>query len=82
MFINKAADGSNNICGKKIRKLRKAMPGNVSQRMFADILCLHGMDVNKNVVSRIERGERYVTDWELKVIKEVLKVRYEDLLEG
>lgn len=81
MFINKAADGSNNICGKKVRKLRKAMQGNVSQRMFADMLCLHGLEVSKNVVSRIESGERFVTDMELQIIREVLQVSYEDLLE-
>lgn len=81
MFINKAADGSNNICGKKIRKLRKAMLGNVSQRMFADMLCLHGLEVSKNVVSRIESGERFVTDMELRIISEVLQASYEELLE-
>ena len=81
MFSNKAADGTNNICGKQIKKLRKAMPGKVSQRMFADMLCLHGLDVNKNVVSRIESGKRFVTDMELQIIREVLQVSYEDLLE-
>lgn len=81
MFINKAADGTNNICGKKIRKLRKAMPGNVSQRMFADMLCLHGLEVSKNVVSRIESGERFVTDMELRIIREVLQVSFDELME-
>lgn len=81
MFINKAADGTNNICGKKIRKLRKAMPGKVSQRMFAEMLHLHGMDVNKNVVSRIENGERFVTDMELRIIREVLQVSFDELME-
>ena len=80
MFSNKAADGTNNICGKRIRKLRKAMPGNVSQRMFADMLCLQGLNVSKNVISRIENGERFVTDMELRIIREVLKVSYDDLL--
>ena len=81
MFGNKAQDGKNNICGMRIAKLRTELPGKVSQRMFADMLCLHGMDVDKNVISRIERGERFVSDWELKMIKEVLQVSYEDLLD-
>ena len=81
MFGNRAQDGKNNICGTRIAKLRTALPGNVSQRKFADMLCLHGLDVDKNVISRIERGERFVSDWELKMIKEVLRVSYEDLLD-
>ena len=81
MFINKAPDGTNNICGPKIRELRKALPGNVSQREFADMLCNHGMDVDKNAIARLERGESFVTDVELRIIKEVLRVTYEDLLD-
>ena len=80
MFGNKAQDGRNNICGKHIKKFRKAMPGNVSQRRFAEILCIHGLDVDKNIISRIESGERFVTDFELKIIREVLQVTYGELL--
>ena len=57
------------------------MPGKVSQRMFAEMLHLHGMDVNKNVVSRIENGERFVTDIELRIIREVLQVSFDELME-
>lgn len=80
MFNNKAQDGMKNVCGENIRKLRKAMPEKVSQRRFADMLCLYGLDVHKNVVSGIESRERFVTDIELKAIKEVLNVSYEELL--
>lgn len=81
MFENRAQDEKNNVCGLKIARLRIALPGKVSQRMFAEMLGQHGMVVSKNLVSRIERGEWLVTDWELKVIKEVLQVTYEDLLD-
>ncbi len=47
MYKNKAADGLNNICGARIRKLRKKMEGHPSQRAFADMLQRAGLDVDK-----------------------------------
>ena len=79
--MNKTPNGSKNKCGMKIGILRQALPGNVSQRKFAEMLCLHGLDVDKNFVSRIKRGERLITDIEPMIIKEVLKVTYKDLFE-
>lgn len=40
-----------------------------------------GLDIDKNVVQRIESGKRFVTDIELKVIAEVLGVSYQSLLD-
>ncbi len=54
MYKNKAADGLNNICGARIRKLRKKMEGHPSQRAFADMLQRAGLDVDKNAIQRIE----------------------------
>ena len=63
MFINKAKDGLNNICGKNVAFLRKNM--GLSQRQLADALQLAGLDIDKNAVQRIESGQRFVTDIEL-----------------
>ena len=54
MYKNKAADGLNNICGARIRKLRKKMEGHPSQWAFADMLQRAGLDVDKNAIQRIE----------------------------
>ena len=78
MFINKAADGKNNICGKKIAALRKSMK--ISQRALADKLQLSGLDIDKNAVQRIEAGKRFVTDIELLAFSEVFGVKAGDLL--
>lgn len=78
MFINKATDGRNNICGRKIAVLRKEMK--LSQRKLADRLQLAGLDVDKNAVQRIESGQRFVTDIELVYFSEVLGVGVEELL--
>lgn len=81
MYKNKTADGRNNLCGARIRELRKAMPGTPSQKEFSDMLQLAGLDVDKNAVQRIESGQRFVTDIELKVLAKVLKTTYDNLLD-
>lgn len=78
MFINKSADGFNNICGKKIAEIRKDMQ--ISQRALADKLQLSGLDVDKNAIQRIECGKRFVTDIELVAFSKVLNINVEELL--
>ena len=79
MFINKTADGRNNICGRQITHYRKA--AGKSQRELADALQLLGLDVDKNAVQRIEAGKRFVTDIALTYLTKVLKVSYTELLD-
>lgn len=81
MYKNKAKNGRNNICGTKMRQLRMKMPEKTSQRKFADLLQIAGLDLDKNAVQRIESGRRFVTDVELKTIAEVLGVTYQELLD-
>lgn len=81
MYKNRSASGLNNICGSRIRKYRLAMPQKTSQRKLADLLQMHGLDLDKNAVQRIESGSRFVTDIEIKIIAEVLGVSYNDLLD-
>lgn len=78
MFINKTADGRNNVCGKKIAQLRMEMK--ISQRELADRMQLVGIDIDKNAVQRIECGKRFVTDIELIAFTKVLNVTFEALL--
>ena len=78
MFINKSAEGKNNVCGEKVAALRKAI--GISQREFADRLQLAGLDIDKNAVQRIECGKRFVTDIELVVLAKVLAADIETLL--
>lgn len=81
MFKNKAADNKNNISGNKIYALRKAQTPKMSQRILAEKLQLLGVDVDKNAIQRIESGQRFVTDIELKALKTLFNVKYEDLLD-
>lgn len=82
MFKNHAEDGKHNICGKNVRRLRKSLPEKTSQRLFAYNMQLRGVDIDKNAIQRIESGERFVSDIELKVIAEILNVSADELLEA
>ena len=78
MFINKTADGRNNLCGEKIASLRNNM--NISQRKLADLLQIAGLDIDKNAVQRIEAGKRFVTDIELVIFSQVLNTPISELV--
>ena len=80
MFKNKSYEGLNNICGKNIATLRKALNPKMSQRMLADQLQLRGIDVDKNAIQRIEAGKRFVTDIELEAFIDIFKISYAELL--
>ena len=77
MFINKASNGRNNICGVTIAVLRKKR--GISQRMLADQLQLLGLDLDKNAIQRIEAGKRFITDIELQVFARFFSVSIGEL---
>lgn len=81
IYKNRNIDGSLNICGSKIAIMRKNLNPKVSQRAFADMLQLKGLDLDKNAIQRIEAGKRFVTDIELKIIADVLQISTDKLLE-
>ena len=81
MFKNKCTNGRNNICGEKIALIRRNAKTKTSQRMLAEKLQLAGLDVDKNAIQKIESGQRFVTDIELKIIAKVLNVSYSDLID-
>ena len=80
MYKNKSDTGRNNICGERIKQYRLSKR-DVSQRKLADLLQIQGLDLDKNAVQRIESGQRFVTDIELRILAKVLKVSYEELLD-
>ena len=82
MYKNRAENGRNNISGERIKMLRQKLPGKVSQRVLADMLQIEGLDIDKNAIQRIENGQRFVTDIELKTIALVLHASYAELLDG
>ncbi len=80
MFKHKAADGTRNLCGKKIAMLRKSLQPKTSQRLLAEKMQIKGFDMDKTAIKRIENGERYVTDIELKEFSDIFSVSLDYLL--
>ena len=48
----------------------------MSQRDLAQQIQLMGMDMDKNVITRIETNKRYVTDLELRALRGELPVSH------
>lgn len=80
MYKNRTKDGRNNICGKKIKIIRQTLPKKTSQKKLAEIIQLEEIDIDKNAIQRIESGERFVTDIELKAIANALNVTCDELV--
>lgn len=73
-------NGAKNLIAERLIALRKSH--GLSQRGLARMLQLIGADMDKNVITRIETGKRYVTDIEIKAIAEAFGVSYSYLLDG
>jgi len=61
MFINKAANGANNICGRNVCLFRKNL--GISQRELADRLQVNGLDVDKNAIQIICSDLQLQASW-------------------
>jgi hypothetical protein len=80
MFKLKAPDGTNNICGRKLARLRVEHNPPLSQRKLAQLLQVEGYDVDNHFVRCVELGMRFVTDIELLMLSDVLEVSLDELL--
>ena len=56
-------NGSKNICGARVKEARKKL--NLSQENLAAKLQTEGVNIERDSVSRIEIGTRFVADYEL-----------------
>ena len=79
MFKIKAPDGTNNLCGKRLSEIRKNK--GISQRELAKRMQLKGYDVDHYFIRRVENGERFVTDIDLKIFCETLDIRLSDIFD-
>ena len=70
--------GKCNMSGNRIKKARK-MAG-ITQDQLAARMQVENIQINQRAVSRIETGERLVTDYELYFFSRVLKTDMEWLL--
>jgi transcriptional regulator with XRE-family HTH domain len=71
-----------NIIGTRVRKARNQANPPITQEDLAARLQLKGIKIDQAMISRIEKGERLVTDYEVKAIAKALKVSAGWLIEG
>jgi len=72
--------GEKNLISLRLKELRNN--AKLSQRSLAQRLQLIGMDMDKNVITRIETNKRFVTDIELRAIAKIFNVTYDYLIDG
>ena len=65
-------NGRKNLCGDRIREARAKRK--VTQDELAARLQVAGVTLERNSISRIESGDRFVADFELVIIAESLHV--------
>lgn len=68
-------NGRKNLCGNRIKEARARR--NLTQADLAAKLQVEGITLERDSISRIEIGTRFVTDYELVVLSEVLGVTME-----
>lgn len=69
---------NSNLISENLRQLRKAR--HFSQEELAAQMQLLGVDINQRLISKIERNERFVKDYELACFCRVLHVTEKELL--
>lgn len=63
--------------GDNIRQLREK--NNFTQDYIATKLQLHGCDITRSAVAKIEVGQRHLYPDEIILLKQILNVTYEDI---
>ena len=65
-------NGSKNICGLRVKEQRKRLK--LSQENLAAKLQIEGVMIERDSISRIEIGTRFVADYELLALCKALNV--------
>lgn len=65
------------IIGANIRKLREN--SGMTQEQLSAKLQVNGCDITRSAVAKIEVGQRHIYPDEIKLIKEILNVSYDEI---
>ncbi len=71
-------NGKKNICGERIHEARCKL--RLTQSDLAAQLQINGIIIERDSISRIEIGTRFVADYELRELAKILKVTVNWLL--
>lgn len=72
-------NGKKNICGDRIHEARCKL--RLTQSDLAAQLQINGIIIERDSISRIEIGTRFVADYELRELAKILKVTVNWLLD-
>lgn len=72
--------GHKNIVGKRVRMARKHL--RLTQGELAAKLQLESIEMEQKSISRLELGDRFVSDYELLMLSQILQVSVAWLLTG
>ena len=65
-------NGRKNICGDRVREARQRL--RMSQTDLAAQMQVEGIIIERDSISRVEIGTRFIPDYELPVFAKVLRV--------
>lgn len=65
--------------GRNIRDLRER--NKITQEALSTKLQLQGCDITRSAVAKIEVGQRHIYPDEIKLIKEILNVSYDEIFD-
>lgn len=68
-------NGKKNLCGDRVKEARAKMK--MTQSALSAKLQLSGINIERDSLSRIEIGTRFVADYELVALAEILSVTLE-----
>ena len=71
-------NGKKNVCGDRVHEARCRL--RLTQSDLAAQLQIKGIIIERDSISRIEIGTRFVADYELRELSKILKVSVEWLL--
>ncbi len=71
-------DGKKNICGERVHEARCKM--RLTQSDLAARLQINGIIIERDSISRIEIGTRFVADYEIRELAKILNVSINWLL--
>lgn len=72
---------SKNLIGPQVKRLRKERKPPLTQKALAEMLQQAGYEFDSLTILRIEKGTRFVPDYEVVALAQVLGVSYKTLLE-
>lgn len=68
-----------NLIGARVREIRQKQKPEVTLEDLAGRLAARGVTLDRSAIGRIENGNRYVLDYELKALASALRVEVGDL---